>query len=182
MKTDSTILNIPPPTSIDALSDIVNKTPRTSASSSIIVDNSSELSENFLHLLLVEDNKIALFTLENLIIQVGCRFTSVMDGEAALHLVQTRAFDLLITDLGLPGISGIELTHKIREFEKAKKKSPMPIIGLTAHSDEKMKFDCLQCGMNEVFTKPMTVNILSEIKKIYFPPESTVLTPNDLSD
>lgn len=119
-------------------------------------------------LLLVEDNKIALFTLENLIKQSQCCFTSVMDGEAALQLAQTHSFDLIITDLGLPGLSGIDLTRKIRMFEKEKYKAPIPIIGLTAHSEEKIKRNCLQSGMNEVYTKPMTTAILARIKHTYF--------------
>lgn len=119
-------------------------------------------------LLLVEDNKIALYTLENLISQSQCRFISVMDGEAALQLAQTQAFDLIITDLGLPGLSGIDLTRKIRMFEKEKCKPPIPIIGLTAHSEEKIKRNCLQSGMNEVYTKPMTTDVLARIKNTYF--------------
>lgn len=118
-------------------------------------------------LLLVEDNKIALFTLENLVTQSQCEFTSVMDGEAALQLAQTKAFDLIITDLGLPGLSGSDLTRKIRVIEKEKHKRPIPIIGLTAHSEEKIKRSCLQSGMNEVYTKPMTAEVLSKIKDTY---------------
>lgn len=122
------------------------------------------------NLLLVEDNKIALFTLENLITQAGCRFTSVMDGETALHLACSKTFDLIITDLGLPGLSGIDLTLKIRAFEKEQQKTPIPIIGLTAHAEEHIKRGCLQAGMNEVFTKPMTADVLAAIKKVYFSP------------
>lgn len=118
-------------------------------------------------LLLVEDNKIALFTLENLIAQSQCQFISVMDGETALNLAQTDSFDLIITDLGLPGLSGIDLTRKIRTFEKENHKLPIPIIGLTAHSEEKIKSNCLQAGMNEMYTKPMTLEVLAKIKTIY---------------
>ncbi|MDR3502262.1 MAG: ATP-binding protein [Legionella sp.] len=119
-------------------------------------------------LLLVEDNKIALFTLENLINLAGYQFTSVMDGESALHLIKTQSFDLIITDLGLPGLSGIDLTRKIREFERELHKEPVPIIGLTAHSEGKIKRNCLEAGMNEVFTKPMTIEVLAGIKTTYF--------------
>ncbi len=118
-------------------------------------------------LLLVEDNKIALFTLENLVIQSGCQFTSVMDGETALHLAQSEVFSLIITDLGLPGLSGKELTQKIRLFEKENQLTPVPIIGLTAHSEEKIKKNCLLSGMDEVYTKPMTIEVLAKIKKKY---------------
>ncbi len=120
-------------------------------------------------LLLVEDNKIALFTLENLVKLAGYQSTSVMDGESALHLAKTQNFDLIITDLGLPGLSGIDLTRKIREFERELYKKPMPIIGLTAHSEDKIKRSCLEAGMNEVFTKPMTTEVLIGIKTTYFP-------------
>lgn len=120
------------------------------------------------NLLLVEDNKIALFTLENLIKLAGYQFTSVMDGESALHLAKNQSFDLIITDLGLPGLSGIDLTRKIREFERELHKEPMPIIGLTAHSEGKIKRSCLEAGMNEVFTKPMTTEVLAGIKTTYF--------------
>ncbi|MFJ1268727.1 ATP-binding protein [Legionella lytica] len=119
-------------------------------------------------LLLVEDNKIALFTLENLVKLAGYQFTSVMDGESALHLAQTQRFDLIITDLGLPGLSGIELTRTIRGLERAFHKESMPIIGLTAHSEDKIKRSCLEAGMNEVFTKPMTIDVLARIKTTYF--------------
>ncbi len=121
-------------------------------------------------LLLVEDNKVALFTLENLISQAGLKFISVMDGESALHLSQSESFDLIITDLGLPDLSGIELTSRIRTLEKEERKRPIPIIGLTAHSEEKIKKSCLESGMDKVFTKPMTLDILMKIKEIYFDP------------
>jgi CheY-like chemotaxis protein len=116
-------------------------------------------------LLLIEDNKIALFTLENLITQLQCKFTSVMDGETALHVVERQVFDIIITDLGLPGLSGIDLTRKIRALEKEQQKQSIPIIGLTAHSEEHIKRECLQAGMNEVYTKPMTMDVLLRIKK-----------------
>lgn len=139
----------------------------TSFSSSIGAINLSKDFENPINFLLVEDNKIALFTLERMIAQAGCQFTSLTDGESALHMAKTKLFDLIITDLGLPGLSGIELTLNIRAFEREKQRTSIPIIGLTAHSDEHIKQTCLQSGMNEVFTKPMTIDILATIMKTY---------------
>jgi len=118
-------------------------------------------------ILLIEDNKIALLTLENLIRQLGCHFTSAMDGETALELAKTQPFDLIITDLGLPGLSGIDFTRMLRIFEKEHQKKPMPIIGLTAHAEDKIKQACLQAGMNQAFTKPMTPTTLDFIKTTY---------------
>lgn len=124
--------------------------------------------DNVPHLLLVEDNKIALITLQSQIKRAGLQFTSAMDGESALDLAMHQSFDLIITDLGLPGLSGIELTEKLRHFESEQKKPAIPIIGLTAHAEDKIKLECLQAGMNEALTKPLTFDKLNEIKFTYF--------------
>lgn len=107
------------------------------------------------HLLLVEDNNIALRLLETLTNQHGCRFTSATNGEDALELAKHTDFDLIITDVGLPGISGIELTQAIREWEKRVGKKSRSIVGLTAHALQEADTPCLRAGMNKVFQKPI---------------------------
>ena len=88
------------------------------------------------HLLLVEDNPIALRVLQ-------------------------ATVSNMITDIGLPDISGIQLTERIREWEKAQNKSSMPIIGLTGHVKETAMVECLHSGMNNVFNKPATMEAVS---------------------
>lgn len=120
--------------------------------------------------LLVEDNLIALKTLETMVQTAGYSFSSAEHGEKALELVQTQDFDLIITDIGLPGLSGHELTQKIRDWEKRKNKPPTPIIGLTGHARDVAKSDCMACGMNEVYTKPITQALLHEIASCLIEP------------
>ena len=67
-------------------------------------------------MLLVEDNSIALLMLENLVTKAGCHFTTATNGETALSLAKAHRFDLIITDLGLPALSGIEFTTQLRAF------------------------------------------------------------------
>lgn len=119
------------------------------------------------HLLLVEDNSIALLMLESLVAQMGARFTSATNGEAALSLAKQHDFDLIITDLGLPALSGIDFTTQLRAFEIATNRAPMPIIGLTAHAEEKIKQTCKRIGMNAVLTKPITLDSLITITSNY---------------
>jgi two-component system aerobic respiration control sensor histidine kinase ArcB len=107
--------------------------------------------------LLVEDNGIALKMVEVLATHLGCNYTSVKDGEKALRLAKSTHFDLIITDIGLPGISGHRLTHLIREWEYSTRKPPTPIIGLSAHVNEEIKEECYLSGMNEVLTKPINL-------------------------
>jgi|GEM_PF-1535717 len=130
------------------------------------------------HVLLVEDNNIALLALENLINQAGCRFTSVMTGEAALDLAKHQCFDLIITDLGLPGLSGFGLTQELRAFENKFQRKPVPIIGLTAYTEKNIKQECEQAGMNHAFIKPMKPSALATIKNTYL---SLALSPSSSS-
>lgn len=119
------------------------------------------------HLLLIEDNSIALLMLENLVTQIGARFTSATNGETALHLAKQHDFDLIITDLGLPVLSGIDLTAQLRAFELATNRASVPIIGLTAHAEKQIKQTCQRIGMNEIITKPITLDNLNTILSNY---------------
>lgn len=114
-------------------------------------------------ILLVEDNIIALRLVETIVAQAGCRHISATDGEQALALTKTGEFDLIITDLGLPGIAGSELTSQIRAWEKAENKKHIPIIGLTAHKLHDSESLCLQAGMDKVLSKPI---YLDEMQKL----------------
>ncbi|KTD36412.1 sensory box histidine kinase/response regulator [Legionella nautarum] len=114
-------------------------------------------------ILLVEDNLVALRFVETIVSQAGCRFISATDGEKALELAKNDIFDLIITDIGLPGISGVELTYLIREWEKSLKKTEIPIIGLTAHDLGESEGKCLQAGMNKVFSKPLYLHQMQEL-------------------
>ncbi len=114
-------------------------------------------------LLLVEDNTIALRIVELIATKAGCHFTAVMDGIKALELATNHNYDLIITDVGLPGLSGSDLTHKIREWEKANQLSPIPIIGLTAHAQAEAKQACIDAGMNAVYLKPIQLDVMLAI-------------------
>lgn len=130
--------------------------------------NAEDVAKDAPLLLLVEDNNIARLMLESLVSQAGYRFKSVIDGESAFELVKSHKFDLIISDLGLPGISGVEFTERLRAFEVEQDRPAVPIIGLTAHADPKIKEGCLDAGMNEAYTKPMSPAILDNIKVNYF--------------
>lgn len=118
------------------------------------------------YLLLIEDNLIGLRTVELLATEAGCRYQSADNAESAFKLIQSTHFDLILTDLGLPGMSGMELTQKIRAWEQATGSPPTPIIGLTAHAGKNEVEKCQQAGMNKVLIKPasiiMIMNLIDE--------------------
>lgn len=122
------------------------------------------------HVLIVEDNAIALRMAEIISTQAGCCFTSVQDGESALELIKNNKYDLILTDIGLPGISGQQLTSGIRQWEQKFLRLPVPIVGLTAHTHAKAKEDCYQVGMNDVFCKPIDLRTMGDIIRQFVEP------------
>lgn len=126
---------------------------------------SSVIARQTPHVLLVEDNRVALHFIEVIASQAGLQFTSTRNGEDALELAQNHAFDLIITDIDLPGISGYELTRAIRRWECENSKKPLPVFGLTARENTKDEY--LQSGMNALLFKPITLKIFEELIKQY---------------
>lgn len=110
--------------------------------------------------LLVEDNPIALRVLELLVMNTGGSYKTAADGLDALKLAKEQSFDLIITDIGLPGLSGIDMTKALRAYEKEQSLAPTPIVGLTAHVSDDIRLDCLSAGMLEALAKPITAEKL----------------------
>lgn len=126
-------------------------------------------STNELHVLLIEDNEIALRVLENIVKnEKNCRFSSATSSEAALELIKKNVFDLIITDINLPGISGNELARIIREWEAKKEQNPIPIVGLTADNSNKVKKEALQSGMTKILEKPLKLDHLRSMISEFF--------------
>ena len=111
--------------------------------------------------LLVEDEKsIAdgiIYNLKN----EGLKVTHVDDGKIALDIFNEEHFDLLILDIMLPEVSGLEICKAIR------KSSNIPIIMLTAKDDENDKISGLEMGADDYITKPFSVKeLISRVKAV----------------
>lgn len=120
------------------------------------------------HILIIEDNSVARTIVELIVQQAGLSSLSTVDAESALKLTETTSFDLIISDIGLPGLSGYEFAVQFRAWEKANGKKPIPIVGLTAHAETHIRNECISSGMNDVFSKPLTLPILQGIIRQFF--------------
>lgn len=143
----------------------VSRLDKTVQTEELAETSSFDSAKKLPHILLVEDNLIALRIAQTLAKQAGCSYSSAVDGEFALKLIKSMDFDLVITDLGLPGISGNELTQFIREWESSLHKKPVPIVGLTAHSLGETEQGCLDAGMNKLIKKPLYLATLQTLIK-----------------
>lgn len=141
-----------------------------------IFANANPLSSHYLpFFLLVEDNPIALKVVESIAKQAGCQYLSATTGEKAFELFKMNAFDLILSDIGLPGISGHELAVAIRQYEKNLGKKHVPIIGLTAHAASAAEYESLKAGMNKVISKPISLAIMNELLSDFLPKEQEKL-------
>ena len=120
--------------------------------------NENEIKNNKYKVLLVEDND-AIRKLHCLFLKdFGFEVDAVITGEDALSLYKSKKFDLILLDIGLPGIDGIEVCKKIRALEI---NTHIPIIALTAHG-KCLEEQCLQAGINRVLLKPILADELKE--------------------
>lgn len=113
--------------------------------------------------LIIEDNAVACTIAKTLLIDAHCNPTTASTGQAGLEMAKNHDFDLIISDVGLPDISGLEVTRQLRSYEKAHGKTPVPIVGLTAHAGGIMHTDCREAGMDEVLIKPIKAESLQNI-------------------
>jgi signal transduction histidine kinase/ActR/RegA family two-component response regulator len=108
--------------------------------------------------LVAEDNPVNQKVLMRLLERLGCRVTIAQDGEQAVEKVSREVFDAVFMDCQMPRMDGYEATRRIREMG-----GPMlqvPIVALTAHAMESDRLRCLQAGMDDYVTKPVSLESL----------------------
>jgi signal transduction histidine kinase/CheY-like chemotaxis protein len=106
-------------------------------------------------ILLAEDNRVNRLVAENLLSKVGLSVSSCEDGHEAVKRWKDGDIDLILMDLEMPGMDGMEATRKIREAELSGKLITVPIIALTAHVLEEERLATREAGMNGWVGKPM---------------------------
>ncbi|MGH6870008.1 MAG: ATP-binding protein [Rhizomicrobium sp.] len=108
-----------------------------------------------LKILLVEDNPINAMLTRELLRRRGHQVTEVTSGEAAIQIMETERFELMLTDIHMPGLDGVEAAKRIRLAELRAGKKRTPIVALTADVLETGKRACQDAGMDGFLPKPM---------------------------
>jgi CheY-like chemotaxis protein len=125
--------------------------------------------ENGLDILLAEDNPINMLLIRELLRRRGHRITEVTTGTDAVKAAGEGEYDLLLTDIHMPGMDGIEAARTIRAAEARTGRRRTPIVALTADALEGGKHACLDAGMDGFLTKPVNPTELEEMFRILFP-------------
>ena len=110
--------------------------------------------------LLAEDNPINALLARTLLEREGCKVDRVADGEQAVAAAVAGAYDLILMDLRMPGMSGVEAAKALRAKGVA-----APIAALTADAFDEDKRACLAAGMDDFLVKPLTQEALRDALK-----------------
>jgi PAS domain S-box-containing protein len=120
------------------------------------LDKASELLAGY-KLLLVEDNDVNLQVASELLEMVRIRVITARNGQEAVDRVQREPFDLVLMDMQMPVLDGLDATRKIR---KNFSQQELPILAMTANAMESDRRRCLEAGMNDHIAKPINPRIL----------------------
>ncbi len=107
------------------------------------------------HVLVAEDNVVSQQVARRYLEAIGCNVTVVEDGAAAVDACTRQNFGLVLMDLQMPRMDGIQATQEIRRQERPGRH--VPILALTAKSASDELARCTAAGMNGLLTKPLDI-------------------------
>ncbi len=115
------------------------------------------------NVLVIEDNLDIAHLLELHLLDLHCEVQHALDGTTGLQLALTKSFDLIILDLMLPGMDGLEICKELRA-----QRNYTPILMLTAKSTELDRVIGLELGADDYLTKPFSIQeLLARVKAIF---------------
>jgi PAS domain S-box-containing protein len=134
--------------------------------------------------LVVDDYTINRKIVNGMLSKLGCSVDEAETGERALEMLEQKNYSIVLMDVHMPGIGGLEATKKIRSL-KDKQKSRIPVIAITASVLERDISLCKDAGMDDFIAKPFTRRELSSIVKLHLGSKknhSSVFTSLDKTD
>jgi len=122
-----------------------------------------------LRILLAEDNKINQRLAEVTFSLIGFTFDLASNGKEAFEMYQQKTYDLILMDMEMPILGGIETTRLIRSFElNALLDHRAYIVAVTASETSEKKQECIDSGMDDFMEKPlkreMLLNLISRFR------------------
>jgi signal transduction histidine kinase/CheY-like chemotaxis protein len=129
--------------------------------------------------LIVEDEAINRLYIQRILREQGMKTTGVGDGEAAVAAAGRERFDLILMDMGLPVMSGLDATRAIRQEEASSGTQRSPIAALTANAYPQDREECTKAGMDGFISKPFEEKAFWQvIDRLLAPPENPVPKPS----
>lgn len=121
----------------------------------------AKTDDNTLHILLAEDNKINAVLAKAIIERAGHTLEIVINGREAVDAMRNNAYDIVLMDMHMPDVDGLQATREIRELDGGA--SQTPIIALTANASASDRERCISAGMDDFISKPFEPTDLAEV-------------------
>jgi len=113
------------------------------------------------HVLLVDDNRVNLMVGEAMLTRKGLRVTKAMNGQIALDKIEGESFDLVLMDVMMPVMDGLEATRILRSY--GDQRSSLPIIATTANAMQGDREKYIASGMDDYISKPIETGELMRV-------------------
>ncbi len=152
-----------------------------SATGPAFADRPPAVATHPLHVLVIEDHHVNQHVVESYLDALGHSWRTVETGEQGVELARTEAFDAVLMDVSLPGMSGIEATRAIRALPDPAR-AALPVIGISAHVQPRDIAACTDAGMDEIVAKPITPERLAESLNRLCPPRMASAVHDTLAD
>ena len=114
-------------------------------------------------ILLAEDNIVNQKVTAGMLEKLGIGVDIAENGQEAINAMKKKKYDLVIMDVQMPVMDGITATQKIRRDAENQPNIDIPIIAMTANATEGDRYICIDAGMNDYITKPISSASLTEI-------------------
>jgi two-component system sensor histidine kinase/response regulator len=151
---------------LEAINIVLGSQAGSEVSPSLVTLHSLRESRGRLRILLAEDNRVNQVLAVRLLEKRGHEVAVAGNGEEALEALDNQAFDLVLMDIQMPEMDGLQATAAIRKGEMKSGKH-IPIIAMTAHAMVGDKERCLEAGMDDYIAKPIRPEQLDDVLKRY---------------
>ena len=121
------------------------------------------------HILLAEDNPVNQMVTIAMLQRQGCRVDCVANGREALAALARTAYDVVLMDVQMPELDGLEATRRIRHPDAKVLNRGIPIVAITAHALAGEREKCLQAGMDAYLSKPFRMLDLIRVLSRWLP-------------
>ena len=120
--------------------------------------------------LCVEDNPVNMILVERIVEAEGHELIKAEDGPTALDLLQDITPDIILLDINLPGIDGLELARRFKADERL---APIPLIATTAQVLVGDRERCLEAGCDDYLPKPLDIRKLRQVMRNFLDNQSS---------
>ncbi len=133
-------------------------------------------------ILVAEDNAENQRVATRLLESAGAHVAIAADGQAAVDMAAKTHYDLILMDLQMPVLDGMQAAVAIRDTERLRDDEPVPIVAFTAHAVEGFRQQCLAAGMNDYVVKPIAGRDLVDTVHRWLDRRPAVLVADDAAE